>query len=346
MLKKRSAITVFMTCIITSSCSLHLFRWSTQEVAWFSFLIFLLTCWMLHSANRTTLHLAGAPSPCIGPILCLSGLFFLVLGSKLNLIHAFGSDVPFWDQWPFEGLLFPSVLKSAMNPSILFAPHNEHRPLLTRLLDITLLKLNGQWDPVVEMFVSSILYSLLLTGFCLVVWRLAGRRNLPVFCIIIGIIGVRHFSWECTLWSMTVGFYFLLGFSFIAIVLLLYSRPFTIGWHLGLAASLLGQFSVPSGFFAPIAVACVMLFNCISGTIDRKKSSLAIFVLIAAAILELQLAAVSTGAVFKKFDLIDTLRVFGNIAAWPAFYWCLAPIFWCPFSCLSGSNFAPGGLRL
>ncbi|MFZ0930320.1 MAG: hypothetical protein WAN11_17065 [Syntrophobacteraceae bacterium] len=346
-MQKSKTIILFITCIVTSGCSLHLVKWSTQEVAWFSCLLLVLTGCMLFSANRVALGRAGGPTVGIGPVLCLTGLFFLVWGSKLNLINAFGSDVPFWDQWDFEGLLYPAVLGGTLDPYVLFQPHNEHRPLFTRLLSILILKLNGQWDPIVVMVVDALLYSLILTGLCLVLWHLAGRKNLSVFCIMIGIIGVLHFSWENTLGGMHSCFYFLLGFSVLAIVLLLCSRPFTIPWFLGLAATLFGQFSLSTGFFAPFAVACVLVFNCISGTQKLKESSAPIAVLIAVAILEYQLAPVSQKFLFERFDLIGSLGVFGNTAAWPFRHWTLAAIVWSPFFILIWKQFrAKGTSRL
>ncbi|MGA3113210.1 MAG: hypothetical protein ABSF90_02120 [Syntrophobacteraceae bacterium] len=338
-MQKSKTIVILITCIVMSGCSLHLVKWSTQEVAWFSCLLLVLTGCMLFAANRVTLERAGAPSSGIGPVLCLAGLFLLIWGSKLNLINAFGSDVPFWDQWGIEGILYPAVLQGKLHPSLLFQPYNEHRPLLTRLLSIMLLKLDGQWDPIVVMVVDSLLYSLILTGFCLVLWRLAGRKNLPVFCIMIGIIGVLHFSWENTLGGMHSCFYFLLGFSVLAIVLLLCSRPFTISWFLGLAATLFGQFSLSTGFVALLAVACVLLLNCISGTQNLKESLWAIVVIIAVAILGYQLVPVSQKFVFERFDLIGSSRVFGNTAAWPFRHWALAAIVWSPFFILIRNQF-------
>ena len=330
-------------CVITSGCSLHLVNWSMQDVAWFSCLLLVVVGCMLLSANRITSQCAGAPFPGIGPVLCLAGLFILVWGTKLNLINAFGSDVPFWDQWHIDGMLFPSVLDGTLDPSSLFLPHNEHRILFTRLLDILLLKLNGQWDPIAQMVANSLLYSLILTGLCLVLWRLAGRKNLPVFCLMIAIIGVLHFSWEDTLgggihscWN------FMLAFSVLAIVLLLCSKPFTIPWFLGLAATLSGQFSLGTGFIAPLAVAGVLIFNCISRT-QNLKSLWVVVVLIAAAFLEYQLVPISHKAVFERFDVVDFIGVYGDLTAWPFRYWAFSVIVWAPFLILVRRQFGAKG---
>ena len=250
-MQKSRAIILLIACTVTSGCSLHLFKWSMQEVAWFSCLLLVMTGCVLVSANRITLQRAGAPSAGVGPVFCLAGLFFLVWGSKLNLINAFGSDVPFWDQWGIEGILYPAASEGALDPSFLFHPHNVHRPLFLRLFNTMLLGLNGQWDPIVAMVVSSLVYSLILTGLCLVLWRLAGRKNLPLFCVMVSIIGVLHFSWENTLGGIHSCWYFLLGFSLLSIILLLCSKPFTIPWLLGLAARCWGS-SIGNRLSCPI----------------------------------------------------------------------------------------------
>jgi hypothetical protein len=234
-------------------------------------------------------------------------------------------------------------LQGTLDPWTLLHHANEHRPLFTRLFSITLLKLNGQWDPIVEMVVSSLVYSLILTGSCLVLWRLAGRKNLPVFCIMIAIIGVLHFSWEDTLGGGHSGWNFLLAFSVLTIVLLLCSKPFTVPWFLGLAAALLGQLSVATGFLAPFAVACVLLLNCIAGTQNLKESSWAIVALIAVAVLEYQLVPVTHAAVFERLDFIGFIRNYGDITAWPFRHWALAPIVWAPFFILIRKQFRAKG---
>ncbi len=339
-MQKSKAIVLLIACTIMSGCSLHPAKWSTQEVAWFSCLLLVLIGCLLFSANRTTLQKAGAPSPGLGPLLCFAGLFFFVWGSKLNLINAFGSDVPFWDQWgSLEGAFYPPVLEGTLDPWTLFHLSNEHRPLFTRLFSIIILKLNGQWDPIVEMVASSVFYSLILTGLCLVLWRLAGRKNLAILCVTVAIIGVLHFSWENTLGGGHSGWNFILAFSLLAIVSLLCSKPFTIPWFLGLVAALLGQVSVATGFLAPFAVACMLLLNCISGTENLKESSWAIIVLIAVAILEYQLVPVSHNVILAKFDFIGFLKRFGDITSWPFHHWALAVVVWSPFFILIGKQF-------
>ena len=262
------------------------------------------------------------------------GALFFGVGFQTRSYQCFRLEALYGDQWGFEGSLYSLVLEGRLGPSALIVPTNEHRPLVLRLLLTMLLKLNGQWDPIVTKVVASLFYSLILTGQCLIIWRIAGRRNLALFCIMTGIIGVSHFSWESTLGGMHAGFYFLWSFAVLSFVLLLYSKPFTVAWHLGLVATLLGQLCEGSGFLAPFAIACVLLFNGISQTQNLKESSFAIVALIAVAILEFQLVPRSSGAILQNFHLIGTLKAFARTAAFPFRVWPFAAIVWLPFSFL------------
>ena len=68
-------------------------------------------------------------------------VFLVVLGSKLLFIQLFGSNLPFWDQWDAEGAgLFKPYLEGTLGPEHLFASHNEHRILFTRLLELAMLE--------------------------------------------------------------------------------------------------------------------------------------------------------------------------------------------------------------
>src|SRR5580698_6639125 len=86
-------------------------------------------------------------------------VFCLVaLGAKLWTIQIWGTNIPYWDQWDEARLLFKPWLEGTLTWRDFFIPHNEHRILFTRLLDLAELKLNGQWDPFFQMIVSALLH--------------------------------------------------------------------------------------------------------------------------------------------------------------------------------------------
>ncbi len=222
---RSSAILVLLLCPAVCGCARM--AWCGREVAGLSLVCLIVIGFILRAANRLTLDAAGPPrGGRLGPLLCLAGLFTVILGAKLHLINAFGSDVPIHDQWDGEGALYPLLIKGALDPYILVAIHNEHRLLLTRLLLFNLLDLNGQWDPMLEMAVNAFIHALILTCLCMVLWRLAGRKHLAEFCIALAFIGVLPFAWENTLMGFNSNFYFVIGFSILAMLLLLGSRPF------------------------------------------------------------------------------------------------------------------------
>ena len=68
----------------------------------------------------------------VGLALAAAGLAF---GSKLQLIRAYGSDVPYMDEWDAVGraLLIPRSL-GALHASNFLMPQNEHRIVLSRVI--------------------------------------------------------------------------------------------------------------------------------------------------------------------------------------------------------------------
>ncbi len=325
-------------------------EWSGREVAVLSLGCLILTGFILRAANRLTLDAAGPPrggrlhfppfskgqAGFYGPLLCLAGLFTVTLGAKLHLINAFGSDVPFFDQWDGEAPFFSALMKGALDPSVLVASENEHRFLFTRLLVCNLFELNGQWDPLLEMAVNAFLHALILTCLCMVLWRLAGRKYLAEFCIAIAVIGVMPFAWENTLMGFQSNFYLVIGFSIPAMLLLLGSRPFSSSWLLGVAASICAYFSLASGLFVPAAVASLLLFGCLAESRRWRESVPAfIFLISLCALAYAWVPHVAHHEALRATSFLDFFKKFGTFAAWPFKNRLFGPILWLPLIILA-----------
>ena len=85
-----------------------------------------------------------------------AALALMIFGARLWLIANYGSPLPILDQWDGEAaMLFKPFLEGTLRFADLFAPHNEHRIVLSRLLALALLRLNGQWDSLVEMTINA-----------------------------------------------------------------------------------------------------------------------------------------------------------------------------------------------
>ena len=124
--------------------------------------------------------MSGARLRALAP---LAGVFLVVLAGRLLLTSLFAESVPYWDQWDAEGArLLKPWLEGQLDLAQLFAPHNEHRVVFSRLLSLALFEANqGQWDNlvlaqangVVYAGISVLLYALLAPGLATRVQRLA-----------------------------------------------------------------------------------------------------------------------------------------------------------------------------
>jgi hypothetical protein len=211
-------------------------------------------------------------------------LFLLVVSAKWATFHRFGSPMPDWDQWDAEALelLVPWFEKDNFI-SHLFAPHNEHRVILTKLQNLALVLLNGQWDSRLEAVTNAMLHSALAVGFWISSrrWLVApasclssrpGRREADatpnpgqtpalisaVLFVLTFVLFGLPFAWQNVLGGFHSQQYWLIGLSFTAIVTLPFAPAWSGRWWIGTAAAILVLGSMASGFFAATVVAMLL----------------------------------------------------------------------------------------
>src|SRR5580704_8303524 len=79
-------------------------------------------------------------------------IFLIGLGAKFLLILKSNGPLPYYDQWDGEAIdLYVPYYEHALSFMDLFKAHNEHRIFFTRVYDLILLLLNGQWDSQLQM---------------------------------------------------------------------------------------------------------------------------------------------------------------------------------------------------
>ena len=173
-------------------------------------------------------------------------LFCVVLGLKWATFDRFGSAMPDWDQWDAEAYyaIIPWFEHDHFLQNI-FTPHNEHRVVLTKLQNLALTVLNGQWDARLQAVTNAILHSALATALWLLAVALFG---LPL-------------AWQNVLGGFHSQQYWLLVTSFTAIVTLPFARPLTLRWWLGAAAATLALLTMGSGLLAAAVVIVVVAFR-------------------------------------------------------------------------------------
>ena len=182
-------------------------------------------------------------------------LFAFILGARWAVFDRYGMTLPEWDQWDAEGLM---LLAPWYNDDhflrALFTPHNEHRVVLTKLLNLGLTLANGHWDQRLEATVNAVLPATIAVSFFILARRHLARRWLAPFTIFLGVIFALPFAWQNVLGGFHSQQFFLVGLALVAIALLPFSTPFSSRWWLGTAAAFLGLFSMASGLFGAVVV--------------------------------------------------------------------------------------------
>ncbi len=200
-----------------------------------------------------------------------------MLSAKWATFDRYGSPMPDWDQWDAEALeTYVPWFARENFLSHLFTPHNEHRVVLTKLQNLALVLLNGQWDARLQAVVNAALHAVVATAFWLLGLRvlstvqptsprhprLAARFVLPplLFLLALALFGLPV-AWQNVLGGFHSQQYWLAGLSFAAIVTLPFARAFSASWWLGAGSALLVLGSMGSGFLAAVAVTIVLLFR-------------------------------------------------------------------------------------
>jgi len=182
-------------------------------------------------------------------------LFSFILGVRWAVFDRYGMTLPEWDQWDAEGLM---LLAPWFNQdhflSALFSPHNEHRVVLTKLLNLSLTIANGHWDQRLEATFNALFPASIAVAFFILASRHLAHRWLGAFGVFLGFILAFPFAWQNVLGGFHSQQFFLVGLALIAIALLPFSTLFSARWWIGAAAALLGLFSMASGFFGALVV--------------------------------------------------------------------------------------------
>jgi hypothetical protein len=192
----------------------------------------------------------------------------LAFGAKLMLMHAYGSDVPNWDEWNAIGteLLVPHAL-GQLRVVDFFRPHNEHVLLFTRLINYSLAEANGQWDALLEMTVNAAIHAGICAALILFARRLVRGARFTAVSLVITILFVLAFDRENTLVGFQSQFYLLVWGALGMFLLCVPSEPLSPRWWAGwlVGAASLGTMS--SGFMAAATVLLLLAARC---AIDRR----------------------------------------------------------------------------
>lgn len=274
------------------------------------------------------------------PLLFILAAVLAIAGAKFGLINDFGSDDPDGDQWYGEvACTYAPWLSGDFGVTKLFAPHNEHRIVFTRLLDLALLVLNGQWDPRLQQAVDT----LLLLAAVTVLLRHAVRQIPPIQQAIVAMLSVMFFGsaalWENTLNGFQSQFYFLLLFSLLHLLLTIDAFPFSALWWLGNFAGLCNLFSMAPGILSALAMLGWLAwrrFRCgkpTPGDIYTAGWNLALLI---TGWMLLPASSLTTGR--GPATLTEFSKVSLHILSWPVVQWQFGLVVWAPAILFLGWN--------
>lgn len=195
------------------------------------------------------------------------GMIVLVLGAKLGLIHAFGTDQPFADQWAAEGTAFVQApLHADLNPASFFWPHGEHRPAITRLITWALIVGNGgQWDCYVEIVFNLTITAVLLLVAWRIVLRVARGWMLPIAALLMAVLFSAPCAYENLLWGFQSQFVFLLFTGLLHVFGTLRTGRLDGVWCGAQLAGWCGLFSIAAGLVSPAVLAAVATWEILRG---------------------------------------------------------------------------------
>lgn len=248
------------------------------------------------------------------------GAFALILfGIKLYLIHSYANATPFWDQWDAEAAyLYQPYLSGTLKWSDLFAPHLEHRIFVARLIALSLLIMNGIWNPLLQMVVNAVLHiSVIMLGVFLLT-RILGRKYLPMLLGFSILLFAIPYGWENTLAGFQSMFYTVLLFSLTSIWLTVTTAPLSRRWWLGILCAILAFLSLASGVFAMAAAAGVGALIYALGLRRTRRQLLAVVILTLLFFIGVALTPVVPGhAVFRAMSVVQFFDALNAILAWP-----------------------------
>jgi hypothetical protein len=202
----------------------------------------------------------------------LAALFLIVLGAKLWVVQLYGSPLPLWDQWYEAELFFRPWVEGQLTWQAFFAAGNEHRIFFPRLLDMSVIWLNGRWEPLLQMTVNAFIHAFFVCGLAFCLWDFLGRKSGWLICFLLAPFYALPYAAENTIWAINSQQYFLSLFSLATLAGLGFGKPWGRRWWFGLAAAIMSLFTMASGLLAPMAVGGLMVLRAIKNRRVGKES--------------------------------------------------------------------------
>jgi type IV secretory pathway VirB2 component (pilin) len=207
----------------------------------------------------------------------------IVIGTRFLIVAVYGNAIPYLDQWDAElDQLFRPWVEGTLHWQDLLAPHNEHRVFTGRVLALLLFLLNGRvLDSMLEMAANAVLLTgtltILLHGILNMFPESGTRLAITIFATLFLSmpLGVENIL------TNNSSLYFLLLFSYLAMLALSRRGQDSWGWDLLVVASTaLSCLSFASGALTAVVGVAFLGIQWVTG-VQRSRSTVVLICLLA-----------------------------------------------------------------
>ncbi|HLP03536.1 MAG TPA: hypothetical protein VK163_16025 [Opitutaceae bacterium] len=202
------------------------------------------------------------------------GAALLALAGRLWLIRGYGTALPFRDEWKAVAVdLLGPWLAGTLSWRDFVAPLNDHCLVLTRTFAFTLVRLNGQWNNLLETSLNALV---LVPPLALVVRSVApalGRAAAVAWTLLAGLLLALPITGENTLWGIQSLVFFQVALSVIYLWAVATRTHRDALWWLGQLAGGLALLTQQSAVLAPVAAALLLGWRLVRETETRRNAA-------------------------------------------------------------------------
>jgi hypothetical protein len=208
--------------------------------------------------SDTRTALAGARAQVrLRPLLVALVAFLISFLVQAQIVLAYGVNVPFWDEWEDFPAIQAAYRAGTLTLQQLFAPHNEHRIMTSRLMVVLLFAIRGEWSPLAIMLLSAVVVGCIAAIWAYTVRCLDGPVWVAWLSALLLASPVQH---QNITWGFQICFYMLMLAVVLGVCAVVLAPSVT--WRVLLvviAAATWATFSIAAGLLA-WAVLGVCLF--------------------------------------------------------------------------------------
>ncbi len=265
-------------------------------------------------------------------LLALGGAL-LALAGRLWLIRNYGTALPYRDEWKAVAIdLLGPWLAGTLDWRAFVAPLNDHCLILTRSLAFLLVRLNGQWNNLLETALNALLVvpPLLLIG--RTVGPALGRSGAVAWTLLAGLLLALPITAENTLWGIQSLVFFQVALSLVYLWAVATRTRCDAVWWLGQLAGGLALLTQQSAVLAPVAAVFLLGWRLVRDA-DTRRNAAAGLAFAALWIVCYQALApdFTVTAVFRADSWRLALDVCLRQLAWPLPHPGWAFLFYAPF---------------